>query len=324
MKAHLGIDVAKDTFESSLVDEQEQKQRKGVLDNQRQGFEQLHRWLQQQTSGPVHICLESTSIYWEALALYLYEQGYEVSVVNPARIKGYAQSQLRRSKTDPLDADVIADFCRTQKPKLWIPPTPAERKLRALVRHRETLLKSRTQQRNRLATCQDEEVQASLTTIIATLDSELARVEARLHHFFDDHPDLKGRKELLTSIKGIGETTATHLLAEMYDLAHYDSAKAAAADAGITPAHYRSGTSIKRRSKMSRLGKASVRAALYYPALTAIRHNPIVRQLAERMAAAGKPKPVIIVAAMRKLMHQAYGVLKNNTPFDPAYGLALG
>jgi transposase len=324
MKTQLGIDVAKKSFEATWLDEAGQKRRKGALSNQRSGHEALHHWLQKQTKGQVHICLESTSIYWEELALYLHEQGYEVSVVNPARIKGYALSQLRRSKTDPLDADVIADFCRTQQPKLWTPPTAAEQKLRALVRHRETLLKSQTQQTNRLATCRDEEVRASLLTLIATFDRELEQLEERLRRFFDNHPDLKHKKELLESIKGIGETTAMHLLAEMYDLEQYENARAAAADAGITAAHYRSGTSVRRRSKMSRMGKAAVRGALYFPALCARRFNPAVRQLAERLAAAGKANGVIQVAAMRKLMHQAYGVLKNDTPFDPTFGLVTG
>ena len=105
----------------------------------------------------------------------------------------------------------------------------------------------------------------------------------------------------------------------MYDLSDYDNAKAAAADAGVTAAHYQSGSSVRRRSKMSRMGKAAVRSALYFPAITAIEHNPVVKQLAQRLAAKGKHKSVIRVAAMRKLMHLAYGVLKNNQPFDPAY-----
>ncbi len=320
MTTIVGIDIAKDSFDVTLLAEQGQQRRK-QLANSSAGFKQLHRWLERQTSGAVHVCMESTSIYWEELADYLHEAGYQVSVVNPARIKGYAMSQMRRSKTDPLDADVIADFCRTQQPKVWTPPTAEQRKLRALVRHLEGLKKSRTQHRNRLATCRDPEVQTSLETILTTLETEIERVTARLRAFFDDHPKLKEKKRLLTSIQGFGEKTATHLLAEMYDLDHYDNAKAAAADAGITPSHYRSGTSVRRRSKMSRMGKASVRGALHYPALTAIRHNPVVRQLAERLAAKGKPKLVIQVAAMRKLMHLAYGVLKNNQPFDPDYAM---
>ena len=124
---------------------------------------------------------------------------------------------------------------------------------------------------------------------------------------------------MLQSIKGIGQKTATHLLAEMYDLEQYENAKAAAADAGITASHYSSGATVRRRSKMSRMGKASIRGALYFPALTAIKHNPLVKLLAQRLQAKGKHKKVIQVAAMRKLLHLAYGVLKNQQPFDPAY-----
>lgn len=322
MTAILGVDIAKDSFDVTLIDERGGKRRKH-LSNNKAGFEQLHVWLQRHTSGPVHICMESTSVYWEALAEHTHEVGYTVSVVNPMRIKGHAMSQMRRSKTDPLDGDVIADFCQTQRSRLeqWTPPTPEQRKLRALVRHLEVLKKSRTQQQNRLATYRDEEAKASLATILAAVNNEIERIEERIRSFFDDHPDLKEKKLLLETIKGIGEQTAIRLLAEMYDLAHYKNARAVAADAGVTTSHYWSGSTVRRRPRMSRMGKATIRAALHYPAITAIRHNPLVRQLAQRMEAKGKHKRVIHVAAMRKLLHIAYGVVKNGKPFDPAYAM---
>lgn len=323
MQAVVGVDIAKDSFDVTLLDEEGGKRRKHGV-NSAAGFKQLHVWLQGHTTGEVHVCMESTSVYWEALAEYLHETGYQVSVVNPARIKGYALSQMRRSKTDPLDGDVIADFCRTQQPKLWTPPSPEQQKLRALVRHLEALKKSRTQHQNRLATCRDPEVKASLETVLGVIDTEITQVQKRLRVFFDDHPDLKEKKKLLETIKGIGDKTATHILAEMYDLDQYQSAKAAAADAGITASHYQSGTTVRRRPKMSRMGKAAIRSALYFPAITAIQHNPLVRQLAQRLEAKGKHKRVIQVAAMRKLMHLAYGVLKNKQPFDPAFAASMG
>ena len=124
----------------------------------------------------------------------------------------------------------------------------------------------------------------------------------------------------MISIKGIGATTATKILAEMYDLEDYQHARAAAADGGVTPAHYESGTSVRRRARLCKVGKASLRGALYWPAITAMHHNPIIRHLKERLEQKGKPTGVIIGAAMRKLLHLAYGVLKNKTPFDPQYG----
>jgi transposase len=316
--AVLGIDVSQKTLDVTLLNEKGGKRRKRFA-NTTAGIKALVVWLSQQTSAVVHVCMESTSVYWEDVAEALHEAGQQVSVVNPVRIKGYAMSQLRRSKTDPLDGDVIADFCRTQQPDLWQPPTAEQKKLGALVRHLEALKKSRTQQQNRLATCRDDEVKASLEMVIATLQEEIERLEQRIRDFIDQQPDLKQKKELLESIKGFGEKTAIHILAEMYDLAEYKNAKAAAADAGVTASHYRSGTSVWKRSKMSRMGKATIRSALYYPAISAINHNPVVKEFAQRLAAKGKKKSVIRVAAMRKLMHLAFGVLKNKTPFDPAY-----
>ena len=318
LSAVLGVDVSKKTLDVTLLNEKGGKRRKRFA-NTTAGIKALLAWLQRQTAGVVHVCMESTSVYWEDVAEALYEAGQQVSVVNPVRIKGYARSQLRRSKSDPLDGDVIADFCRTQKPDLWQPPTAEQKKLRALVRHQEALKKSRTQQQNRLETCRDAEVKASLEKVLAMLETEIELIEQRIRDFFDQNPDLKRKKELLESIKGFGEKTAIHILAEMYDLADYKNAKAAAADAGVTTSHYSSGTSVWKRPKISRMGKAAIRSALYFPAITAIQHNPIVKQLAKRLEAKGKKKSVIRVAAMRKLMHIAYGVLKNNTPFDPAY-----
>ena len=315
----VGIDVSKNRLDVTLLKLNGGKRRKRFA-NSPAGVEGLLSWLKSQKQGQVHACMESTSVYWEIAAEMLAEAGHQVSVINPVRIKGYSMSQLRRSKTDPLDGDVIAEFCRTQEPALWTPPSEREKKLRALVRHWEVLKKSRTQQLNRLETCRDEEVRQSLKMMLATIETEIQTVIQRIEELIDQHPDLKQKKELLTSIPGIGDKTAIHLMAEMYDLSDYADAKAVAADAGVTTAHYQSGTSVRRRPKISRMGKAAVRSALYYPAITAQIHNPIVRQMVKRLQARGKHKAVIRVAAMRKLLHLAYGVLKNKRPFDPAYG----
>lgn len=316
--AYVGIDVSKKTLDVTLLNEKGGKRRKRVA-NTTAGIQTLLEWLKKQTKIQVHVCMESTSTYWEEIAEAMYEVGYIVSVVNPMRIKGYAISQLRRSKTDALDGDVIADFCEKQTPPAWEPPSEVEKKLRALVRHLEALKKSRTQQSNRLTTCKDEDVKISLEILLHTIDTEIAQVQKRIDDLIDQDPDLKERKELLKSIPGFSDKTAIHILAEMYDLPAYENAKAAAADAGITPSHHESGTTVHRRPKISRMGKATLRAALYFPAMTALVHNPVVKQLAKRLEARGKSYSVIRVAAMRKLMHLAYGVLKNKQPFDPAY-----
>jgi transposase len=316
--AILGIDISKKTFDATLINQQGQKHHR-PFDNNEKGFKKMQRWLKKHKVIELHACMEATNIYWEELAQFLYDQGYQVSVVNPARIKGFAQSQLRRNKTDKVDSDVVADFCAAIEPKLWRPPSPEHRKLRALVRYQEALQKTLTQQHNRLATCKDPDVLSSLHMLIDTLQTELERLEQQIQSFIDHHPDLKKQQKLLVSIKGIGAKTAIKLIAEMYDLAEYENAQAAAADAGLTPSHHHSGTSVRRKPRLSKVGKASVRGALYWPAITALQHNPIIRALKERLEAKGKCDMVIIGAAMRKLLHIAYGVLKNQTPFDPNY-----
>jgi transposase len=315
---HLGIDLSKKYFDVTLK-KGSGKQVYAQFDNREPGFAKLSKWLAKQQVEELHVCMEATNIYWEALADYLHEQGYIVSVVNPARIKGFAISQLQRNKTDKLDSQVIVTFCELLSPQPWQPPTEAQRKLKRLMRHRQALTKSRTQHLNQLADCQDEEVRASLEVVLATLQSQIDHLNQRISDHIKQDDTLATHKALLLSIKGFGDQTVHLLLAEMYDLADYASARAAAADAGVTPAHYQSGDTIRRKPKMSKVGKAAVRGALFWPAVTAIRHNPIVKALADRLRQRGKSKMCIIGAAMRKLLHIAYGVLKHQTPFDPNF-----
>jgi transposase len=316
---HLGVDLSKAYFDVRLLKlvEEELYAR---FDNNASGFAKLQKWLKAHGVSELHVCMEATNVYWEALAQFLYDKGYTVSVVNPARIKGFALSQLRRSKTDKLDSDVNAHFCRSQKPKAWKPATPEQRKLRSLVRHRDSLLQSLTQQKNRLVDCQDEECKDSLRTLISCFQTEIESTEAKIEKQIEQHPSLKQSYLLLRSVKGLGPVSSWTLLAEMPDLADYEDAAAAAADAGVTPSHHESGETVRRKSKISKVGKASVRGVLYLPALTAIRWNPIIKAFAERLEKKGKPFKVIILAVIRKLIHLAYGVLKNSTPFDPNYG----
>lgn len=314
---YLGIDLAKDSMDVTLLPSNEY----GQFKNKQSGHKNLLKWLKKRVAdvSQVQVVMEATNIYWEELADYLHQQGLVVSVANPAAVKGFAISQLQRNKTDKVDSRVIALFGQQTQPRAWQPPLPHQRKLRALVRHKQALIKSRTQQQNRLASCLDPDVKASLQVVVNTLEQQVADIQVKIEALLDEHDDLRQNHKLIKSIKGIGADTASFVLAEFYDLAHYASAKAVAADAGVTPAKYESGTSVRRKARMSRIGKSGVRGALYWPAQTAIRWNPIVADLAERLRQRGKPFGIILVAAMRKLLHLAFGVVKNQTPFDPDF-----
>lgn len=317
----LGIDIAKVYFDV-LLQKSESEQYHRRLRNSAAGIRALIAWLVHHQVTDLHVCMEATNVYWEAVAEALHAEGYRVSVVNPARIRGFALSELRRNKTDKQDSQVIAAYCAAMQPPAWEPPTASERTLRALSRHRDGLIKTLTQQKNRLASSTDETVSASLQKLIEVLQAEIDAIDEQMAQHVALDEKLRSEKALLVSITSVGEVTAHKLLAEMYDLARYAAAPAAAADAGLTPAHHESGSSVRKRPKLSKVGKASVRGALYMPALNAMQNNPILRSFAQRLAQKDKPKKVIIAAVMRKLLHIAYGVLKNRTPFDPHYATA--
>ena len=156
---------------------------------------------------------------------------------------------------------------RTNRPAAWQPLSDAQRHVRALVRHREVLLQTQLSQRNRLRDTTDPLVRASLQAVVDTLASQLVAVERAIKEHLAAHSALRTNLQLLTSIVGTGVVTAAKLLAGLGDLAHYESAKAVAADAGLTPRHCESGTAVRRRPQLSKLGKVGLRSALYWPAI---------------------------------------------------------
>lgn len=319
----LGIDVSKAKLDVALSDSH-QIIEQAVFSNDRSGFKKLNKWLTKRVNEPLWACMEATGQYGEAVAHYLYQQGHRVSVVNPARIKKYAQSKLQRAKTDPVDARLIADFCLTQRPPLWNPPSPQQRELQALTRRLAALIEAQTREKNRLQSgLQSEAVIVSIQTHLDFLADQIAQLEQHIQHHIDQHPSLKQKKELLLSIPGIGQKTASRLLGELPDVVEFDSSAQVVAYVGLCPQPHHSGSSIHKRARLTKIGKHRLKAALYFPALTAIRLNPIVTALADRLKERGKHTMVIVGAAMRKLIQLAYGVLKSGRPFDPNFAVNL-
>ena len=317
----LGIDIAKATCALALERPDGKVQHKAVP-NTPDGHARLVAWLAQHAGGPVHACLEATGPYGEAVALVLIEAGHTVSIVNPRAVSAYAQSELRRAKTDRTDADVIRRFCAAQQPRPWVPPAPEVRTLQALVRRVVAVEEMRQQEANRLAAYQPRDaVRQSIEAVLADLAAEVARLRQLIHDHIDQHPGLRTQRDLLTSIPGVGDTTATALLAELFGPFPSRSVRQIVACAGLAPRVCQSGSSVRCRGHLSSLGARRLRKVLYFPAIVALRHNPVVRALGERLAGAGKCNMVIIVAAMRKLVHLAFGVLKSSRPFDPAVTL---
>jgi transposase len=313
----LGLDISKLKFDACLIREGG-KLRHRIFPNSPAGFAQLSAWLSKHHVEGVHACLEATGTYGEALATYLHEAGHEVSVVNPAQIKAYAQSRLARAKTDKADSTLIAQFCAERRPPRWSPLPQEVRELQALARRLDSLAEMRQMEANRLdVTAGAEAVRESLTEHLAFLDREIARTEGLIRSHIGSHPGLRAQHDLLLSIPGVGETTAAKLLSEIMDVKLYESARQLAAFAGLAPRLHESGSSVRRRARLSKAGAPRLRKALYFPAVVAMRHNPYVRVMSERLKERGKCPMQIIGAAMRKLVHLAYGVLKSGKPFDP-------
>jgi len=315
----LGIDISKATLDVELV-RPEQATQQASYANTQTGFKKLEKWLRKRKAGQVHVCLEATGMYGDEVALFLHEAGHTVSVVNPARIKAYAASQLQRNKTDRLDAALIADFCLTQKPTAWEPPEPAILELRALARHLLDLKDMRQQERNRLeAGVTSDTVRQTLEAHIAFIQHQIDQLEQHIRDHIDQQPGLKRQRDLLASIPGIGHLTAALLLAEIGDWRRFAHAGQVVAFAGLNPRQRRSGSSVRGQTRLSKTGNAILRRILYCPALSARRYNPRIAPWCDQLAGRGKTKMQIIGAAMRKLLVLAYGVLKSGRPFDPTY-----
>jgi transposase len=318
----LGIDVSKDSLDVQLIIAGISLQ--AAFRNAPKGHKRLVRWLQKHCGQEqVHVCLEATGQYAFPVAEALHTANHCVSLVNPARISAYAKSLLARNKTDRLDAAIIADFCRTQSPPAWQPPREELRELQALVRLLADLNATRQAEVNRLKSgIRSAHVARILEDHIAYLDAQIQQLEQLIKTHIAQDDDLHRKKQLLRSIPGIGEKTAHTLLGELLYLDSYQNAKQVAAYAGLNPRQRLSGK-MKGCSLISKTGNAHLRKALYFPAIVAKGCNPIIHQFCSRLEENGLVPMQVIIAGMRKLLHIAFGVLKNDCPFDPTYEQSL-
>jgi len=313
----LGIDVAKAKLDCALIRPSGTPRSKTVK-NSAAGFDELAKWLGKQGAQQVHVCMEATGIYWEAVGEYLSDLAQvTVSVINPAQIKAFGQSQLVRTKTDRVDALLIARFCAERQPEPWQAPSHSERTLRALVLRLDALQRMHVQESNRLETARDA-VREGIEAHLAWLDEQIASLVRQIQRHIDDDPDLRDKRRLLESIPGVGERTIAVLLAYRTDPSRFGSAKQAAAFAGLDPRLHESSTSVRAKPRLSKIGHAALRKALYMPAMVTLYHTQWGKRFRDRLALAGKPPKLIIGAMMRKLVYVAFGVLKSRKPFDPS------
>lgn len=259
--------------------------------------------------------MEATGIYWEPVAEHLTAAGLIVSVINPAQIKAFGTSRAVRTKTDKVDAKLIAHFCRAMQPERWQAPSDSERRLRALVLRLDALQAMHTQETNRLQVARDN-VRDGIVAHVAWLDQEIEQIAKAIRELIDNDPDLKGKRALLDSIPGLGARTIATLLAFCAEPARFDNARKIAAFAGLNPCLRQSGSSVNGNTRLSKVGHALLRKALYMPAMVTLYKTAWGTRYRKRLMLKGKPPMVIIGAMMRKLLQVAYGVLSQS--FNPA------
>jgi len=313
----LGLDVSKDSLEVALRLTSGDRRTRSIS-NDSDGFDALTQWLERHvgSAGRLHACVEASGGYEQPVARFLYDQGARVSVVNPRRISSYAESQLRRSKTDRTDAQLLARFCKREEPGAWKPPNPDREALQELSRGLQGLKKERDRLKNQLDATKQQAVAAAVESVLEEINEQIETLQEQLDEQVQTSRRIRRDRELLETIPGVGRTAATQILAELGDHRRFDSARQAAAYAGLTPFHHTSGTSVRKEPRLSKIGNARLRKAMYFPALTALRCNAAIQAFGQRLANRGKAKMVIVGAAMRKLLHICYGVLKNGKPFD--------
>lgn len=323
----LGIDVSKAKLDCTLLDSASDKRKTKSLPNTPDGFQALADWLSKQgvAANAIPVVMEATGVYHEALALWLADKGYRVSIANPAQVKDFARGLAVRTKTDASDSVVLARYGALVQPPLWTPPPAEVRELKALLARLEALETDLRRELNRqekaLASHAPVEVKRSLDDHLAVLKEEIARLNRLIDDHIDRHPGLKADREHLLSIPAVGEKTANRMLAVLKSR-EFRNAEQVAAFLGVTPVEHQSGTSVNKRPHLSKNGDAKTRAVLYMAAVVATRHNPDVKALYERLCAKGKAKMAALGAAMRKLVHLCFGVLKHQKNYVPNFAQA--
>lgn len=315
----VGIDVSAKSLSVAWVGER-LPLREAVFSNDAAG----HRALLKTLSKPgrqTRVCLEATGVYGLDVAMVLERGGLAVMIATPKSAWNFAKARSQRGKTDSIDAKMLVEFCRTMPFRKWAPPTKAKLELRAVVRRIHGLTKQKTVEKNRL-----HAAKATGTTpafliedfedSIAQLEKRIGRLEGQALIIIEEDEQLNESFELLQTVTGVAKKTAIRLLGEFATLPDDMTVRQWVAWAGLDPRPRQSGKYVGK-TRISKMGNAHVRSALYMPAMTALRHLEPAKQFHERLVARGKASRQATVAVMRKLLHAMWAILKYREPFQP-------
>ena len=315
-----GIDISKDSFDVCIKTEEEKS-----LSNQKfvydpAGMQQAALLLI--NAGCSRAVMEATGPYYMRLAISLHQNGLSVCVVNPLVIRRYAQMQLKRTKTDKADAAIIAGYAIDQCKKLqaWNPPKAYLVRLSQLSSLRDGLVKHQTALKNQQAAflasgTVDPEEALLLTQLVTDTKQRINEVEQRMQTIIEtEQPELKDR---LISIPGFGKKTALMLIMISGGFTRFSNYRQLIAYIGLAPRAYDSGTTIKGRARVCKMGMSRIRAMLYVCAWSAKRYNVGCKALYDRLLEKNKPRRVALIAVANKLLKQAFAIATHNRYYDP-------
>lgn len=315
----LGIDVGKaDLFCHIIAPGDVFSER---FDNTQKGIKSLIAWLSKATaSQTLFACLEQTGHYGDTIAQALHDLASgSTFVVNPHRIKAFGMQKLRRNKSDTADAKLIARFIKSEHLELrpWQPKTISQQRITALSRYADSLTQDAARCKTMLESQSDKTIIACLKRQIKAAQKEIAALRAEIAKLIREDPQLLTKNKLIQTIPGLGVIASQIVIAELPDLELFGDARQLAAWAGLTPCHHASGTSGKTRTPITKIGSVHLRRGLFMPAMTARVFNPLLKDFGDRLKTNGKSPKQIIIAIMRKLLHQIYGILKSGMPYNP-------
>lgn len=322
----IGCDVSKATLDSAAqVSHDSSFSLLKKIPNNLSGWRRLLRWMRKTTGCEAsQLCLvvEASGVYQWPLAAFMCAHDVKVIIANPGRAAEFASSQGMLHKNDPLDATMLQAFgAQLKQPHYFEPDTPEIQALRASLQRLYQLNRDLVRESNRLEKCAfiptSADLAKSIKRQLSHLRAEKQHIQKHIDELIRSNAHLRHVFDLLVSITGIGKLTAQCLVPLLYR-ERFDSARQFAAYLGLAPIRRQSGTSLNTRGRLSGHGSRSLRAALYMPAVCALTHDPAMAAFHDRLRERGKLPKQAIAAVMRKLAHIAWGVVHNDTPYDPA------
>ena len=309
----IGVDVSKDkfdTYDSNIGHQQ--------YNNDEKGYKSFCKRVVKESC----VVMEATGSYHQQLAFYLYQSGISVSIVNPLSVKRFIQMKLRKNKTDKSDAKMIAHYGEEQRPGLWEPTPEYISMCRMIQKTIGLYLKQQTAIKNQQHSLMSKGIESGI--LVRSLKRQLRTIEKEINKLEHENAKLisKAEPELLAnlqSIPGIGKKTAMLLISGTNAFSTFENHKQVSSYLGLAPMEYSSGSSIKKKSRISKTGDVRIRNHLFMCSFTACECNPQCKALYDRIVSKGKSKKLALIAVCNKLIKQSFAIAKSGLRYDPAY-----